>query len=85
MQKDSIILALGAVAHKAVVMAFEQPQKDHLFSHNASHRLPDGMTLVDSYHCSRYNTQTRRLTVNMFEQVFTGIRARFGLERLDHA
>ena len=85
MQKDSIILALGAVAHKAVVMALDQPQKDYLFAHNASHQLPDGMTLVDSYHCSRYNTQTRRLTVELFEQVFTGIRARFDHERLDHA
>ena len=84
MQKDSIILALGAVAHKAVVMALDQPQKDYLFAHNASHQLPDGMTLVDSYHCSRYNTQTRRLTVELFEQVFTDIRTMLDHERLDH-
>lgn len=85
MQKDSIILALGAVAHKAVVMALDHPQKDYLFAHNASHRLPGGMTLVDSYHCSRYNTQTRRLTVELFEQVFVSIRARLDHKRLDHA
>ncbi len=72
----SIILALGAIAHKAVVKALNLPQKTYKFSHHAQHQLCAGITLIDSYHCSRYNTQTRRLTINMFEQVIADIRAR---------
>jgi uracil-DNA glycosylase family 4 len=79
LQEDSIILALGAIAHKAVVKSFDLAQKSFPFAHHAKHQLPDDMTLIDSYHCSRYNTQTGRLTVDMFEQVFADIRI-----RLDH-
>jgi len=43
------------------------------FSHGAQHQLPSGLVLADSYHCSRYNTNTRRLTVDMFESVFEGL------------
>ena len=46
----------------------------HKFAHGAKHSLASGVTLFDSYHCSRYNTQTRRLTAAMFEQVFADIR-----------
>ena len=76
MSSGSIILALGAIAHKAVVKALGLPQKYYKFAHQAQHQLSADITLIDSYHCSRYNTQTRRLTVNMFEQVFLIIRAR---------
>ena len=76
MSSGSIILALGAIAHKAVVKALGLPQKNYKFAHQAQHQLSVDITLIDSYHCSRYNTQTRRLTVNMFEQVFLNIRAR---------
>ena len=48
--------------------------KDHPFGHAAVHALPDGRRLYDSYHCSRYNTQTRRLTPAMFRAVFERIR-----------
>ena len=44
------------------------------FAHGAVHDLPSGLVLADSYHCSRYNTQTRRLTTEMFEDVFAAIR-----------
>jgi uracil-DNA glycosylase family 4 len=71
---DSILLALGGIAHKAVLMATSEKMTLHKFAHGARHRLAGGLTLFDSYHCSRYNTQTRRLTAAMFEQVFTDIR-----------
>jgi uracil-DNA glycosylase family 4 len=72
--KDSVLLALGGIAHKAVLMATSEKGAAHKFAHAARHRLGGGLTLFDSYHCSRYNTQTRRLTPAMFEQVFADIR-----------
>jgi uracil-DNA glycosylase family 4 len=63
------ILALGAIAHRAVLRALELKQNVYGFAHGHVHRLPDGRALVDSYHCSRYNTQTRRLTAPMFTAV----------------
>jgi len=67
--EDSVILALGTIAHNAVVRALGLKQKDYKFGHGEEHALPQA-TLIDSYHCSRYNTQTRRLTGKMFKQVF---------------
>jgi uracil-DNA glycosylase family 4 len=64
-----VILALGGIAHQAVLRACAVPLKDHRFAHGAEHRLDGGRILIDSYHCSRYNTQTRRLTTGMFETV----------------
>ncbi|MBA4143774.1 MAG: uracil-DNA glycosylase [Nitrosospira sp.] len=71
----SALLALGAIAHQSVLMALGLRLKDCPFGHGATHALPGGLTLYDSYHCSRYNTQTRRLTAEMFEQVFVKIRS----------
>ena len=62
-----VILALGAIAHGAVLRALGRKAAAHRFAHGASHDL-GARTLVDSYHCSRYNTQTRRLTPEMFER-----------------
>lgn len=67
------ILALGGIAHQAVLMAFDLRLSAYRFGHGARHALPQGYTLYDSYHCSRYNTQTRRLTPEMFRKVFTAI------------
>jgi len=64
-----IIVALGGVAHKAVIKALGLKQAEHSFGHLHEHKLARGR-LIDSYHCSRYNTQTKRLTTTMFEQVF---------------
>lgn len=67
------ILALGTVAHRAGLMALGIKSNAHPFGHGFVHTLPNNLTLYDSYHCSRYNTQTKRLTVSMFEQVFEKI------------
>ncbi len=71
------LLALGAVAHQAVLMGLQLKKKDYPFAHGAIHLLPlgNGLKLYDSYHCSRYNTQTKRLTAAMFEQLFAQIAA----------
>ena len=63
------VLALGSIAHQAVLRACDLRPKDFRFGHGAVHRLDSERFLVDSYHCSRYNTQTRRLTTEMFETV----------------
>jgi uracil-DNA glycosylase family 4 len=70
----SAVLALGGIAHSAVLMAGGEKAAGYKFAHGARHALGNGLTLFDSYHCSRYNTQTRRLTDAMFEQVFADIR-----------
>lgn len=72
----SSILALGLIAHDAVLMALGVKRSLHRFSHGALHALPRGLQLYDSYHCSRYNTQTRRLTADMFHKVLRTIRSR---------
>jgi len=73
MNKGSVILALGTIAHRAVLMALDLKAKEFAFAHGATHTLPNGMTLYDSYHCSRYNVQTKRLNSRMFETVFARI------------
>ena len=65
----TVILALGAIAHGAVLRSRGLAATRWRFAHAAEHRLPDGRVLVDSYHCSRYNTNTRRLTPAMFDAV----------------
>ena len=70
------ILALGQIAHQAVLRALDLKLKDYPFAHASDYRLPDGRRLVSSYHCSRYNTQTRRLTPEMFAAVFTQIQVK---------
>lgn len=68
--RDSVLLALGSIAHSAVLRSLSLKPRQYVFGHAAEHELPDGRILLDSYHCSRYNTQTRRLTSEMFEDVF---------------
>lgn len=75
MNKGSVVLALGNVAHTAVLKAFGLKLKDYRFAHAARHALPNNLVLFDSYHCSRYNTQTKRLTEAMFQGVFAEIAA----------
>lgn len=79
-QGGKAILALGGVAHRAIVMALGLKSVNFPFNHGAVHELNINLWLYDSYHCSRYNTQTRRLTTEMFEQIFTRIGADLGWE-----
>ena len=75
MPADGQVLALGTIAHRAVLKARGLKLSAFRFGHGAEHQIGDGLRLVDSYHCSRYNTQTRRLTTAMFRDIFRGLRA----------
>jgi len=70
------IVALGAIAHNAVLAAKGLRRTTYPFGHAALHELPDGLLLADSYHCSRLNTNTGTLTPAMFEAVFVTLRER---------
>jgi uracil-DNA glycosylase family 4 len=69
LRPGAVLLALGAIAHGAVLRACALKASAYRFAHGAEHALPQGRTMVDSYHCSRYNTNTRRLTTEMFRDV----------------
>jgi uracil-DNA glycosylase len=68
-----VILALGKIAHDAVLLTVGERSSQFKFAHGAKHTLTGGRTLFDSYHCSRYNTQTGRLTTAGFDSVFQSI------------
>ena len=70
-----VILALGRIAHDATLRALGLKSAACAFAHGAQHPLPEGRLLIDSYHCSRYNTNTGRLTAAMFDDVFDVIAA----------
>ena len=78
---SAAILALGHIAHDAVLRALALPSRDHPFAHGASHALPRRVRLFDSYHCSRYNANTRRITPAMFQSVFRAIVRHLDRER----
>lgn len=69
-----VVLALGRVAHENTLSALGERRAAYPFAHARAHALNTGLTLFDSYHCSRYNTNTGRLTAEMFEAVFDQIR-----------
>jgi uracil-DNA glycosylase family 4 len=75
------VLALGRIAHDAVLRALNVPARGHGFAHGGSHALDRGVRLFDCYHCSRYNTNTRRLTAAMFKRVFRDIERHLNRER----
>jgi len=68
------ILVLGSLAHGATLTTLGQRKSAYKFGHDTAHQLPDGRTLISSYHCSRYNTNTGKLTVKMFDSVFETLR-----------
>ena len=71
LEPGAVVLALGTIAHGAVLRALGLRAAAYRFGHGAEHELPGGRTLLDSYHCSRYNTQTKRLTGEMFNAVMS--------------
>jgi uracil-DNA glycosylase family 4 len=77
LEPGSVALALGGIAHRAIVKARGLRQADYKFAHAADHDL-GAFYLLDSYHCSRYNTNTGRLTPEMFEAVFERARELLG-------
>ncbi len=72
--KKAVILCLGLISHKAVIKAFDLKQSNYPFIHGKIHKLDNGKQIIDSYHCSRYNTNTKRLTEDMFSDIFKAIR-----------
>jgi uracil-DNA glycosylase family 4 len=75
MTQTQVVLALGKGAHDQILRALAvRPAGAYPFIHGRLHTLPNGLRLADSYHCSRYNTNTGRLTTAMFHDVFTGVR-----------
>ena len=75
-QKPLAYLALGRIAHDQLLVSLGEKRSLHTFAHGVEHRLSNGTRLFDSYHCSRYNTNTGVLTTEMFEAV-VGRAARF--------
>ncbi|AFX98770.1 uracil DNA glycosylase superfamily protein [Candidatus Endolissoclinum faulkneri L2] len=74
MRSLKVIMALGSTAHSATLSALGYRKSSAKFCHNMPHGLNNGLILIDSYHCSRYNTQTGLLTTAMFHQVFSQVR-----------
>jgi len=75
------VLALGRIAHEAALLALGLRRNHFAFAHGARHALPHGRALFDSYHCSRYNTNTGRLTAALFRGVFDAIADHLGRVR----
>ena len=73
MQNLKVIVSLGVIAHNSIINCFGLRLKDFKFSHGKSHKINRALRLQNSYHCSRYNTNTKRLSTSMFEDVFRKI------------
>ena len=78
LKPGTVVLALGSIAHGAVLRAMGLKVGSYKFGHLAEYALPKGLWLLDSYHCSRYNTQTKRLTDEMFRDVFARAKVLMG-------
>ena len=76
--KGGVILVLGGIAHQATIRALGYQLREYPFAHGAEHELPCQRSLLSSYHCSRYNTQTRRLTKAMFLAVVSRAKEKLG-------
>ncbi len=72
------LLALGRIAHDQTLSALNLRKADFPFAHGARHDVLPGLVMFDSFHCSRYNTNTGRLTPAMFEDVFSAVREHLG-------
>lgn len=78
MSQLKVVVALGTVAHQALLWTYGLKPAQFKFAHNVRHALPDGRILVDSYHCSGYNWRTGRLSRESFEAVFAGVKELLG-------
>ncbi|WP_409433872.1 uracil-DNA glycosylase [Litorimonas sp. RW-G-Af-16] len=78
LQSVKVYLCLGKVSHDSTVRGLGLKLSDYPFGHHAKYHLPDGRVLISSYHCSRYNTNTKRLTEKMFFDVFADVRKMIG-------
>ena len=78
MPRLAVLLALGRIAHDSTLAALEARRSAFPFAHGARHEVRSGLTLFDSFHCSRYNTNTGRLTPAMFRAVLQSIRDHLG-------
>lgn len=74
MENLRVIVSLGLISHNAVLKAFGKKISEFKFLHGAVHEMSSQVSLMDSYHCSRYNTQTKRLTPEMFHDVFQAVK-----------
>ena len=79
LKESSVILCLGQISHKAVIKALSLKQADYPFKHAKFYKFDSGLQILDSYHCSRYNTQTKRLTEPMFDDIFKKIKKELNL------
>jgi uracil-DNA glycosylase family 4 len=77
--RPGVIVALGRIAHTAVLKSLQLRQAEFPFGHACAHEIEERLWLIDSYHCSRYNTQTKRLTSEMFSDVFVEAKRRIAL------
>lgn len=75
MPRLKVMLALGTIAHQSVLRSLKIPVARHPFGHHVVHQVRPNLILVDSYHCSRYNVNTGRLTEEMFDKVIAEVRA----------
>lgn len=75
MKNLKAIFVLGRIAHETVLRHFSLKLADYAFSHDNELSLPNGLKLISSYHCSRYNVQTNRLTIEMFDKVCQRLKA----------
>ena len=73
LNSESVVLALGKIAHDAVLTAFGLSRRKYPFTHGGRYKLNSCLYLLDSYHCSRYNVQTKRLTQEQFQVVFEDV------------
>ena len=69
MTELKVFLVLGRIAHETLLRHYDLKPKDYPFGHGAVHQLPDGRLMLSSYHCSRYNVQTKRLSIAAFQQI----------------
>ena len=70
MKKLNVILTFGQIAHNSLIIAFNKNLSEYKFKHLKKHKINDQITLINSYHCSRYNINTKRLSQKMFDEIF---------------